>query len=812
MLARQPATMDRSPPDDVSPAPTIPGTFVWRRRALSMFVLLLAVMAAAAPLGQADVPARVGVLLVAAAMVEIVHGSRRSTAAGQRLAWAHGAGSLALGVVLINAPLMAASALLLLLAGGMAFEGGSMLVDAVRRRGKRSFVANVVAGCGYIAVAVILVWLGRHAVDWAVAVAVALRIVRTATGIATAKVFEAGDADATVVSDLRLPDHPELDALAAEVVKQERDRTSIDRGWILGFIATLFAIHLARMGFDRSFLGIFSPAFAVLGDVFVALVIAFALVVPGGAVWRRATSPVERRAWAWSLDGPDEPGWVRRGVRAALMHRLRARVRLRMARYSLRTALGRGLQIGLPASAVIAATTPIWGMSWYFDTENWAAGVWNSWAEQRTDTWREAMVESVRKASPTTRPAEAFAVRPPGIAGGGDFSFLVIGDPGEGDASQHSLRAAYLDVARREDVKFVVISSDVVYPTGAMRDYEAKFWIPFMGTTKPVYAIPGNHDWYDALEGFAATFLEPAAARAAMTARIEVDRRLSSTTEETVQRLVERASWLRRFYGVPTQQQAGPFFQVQTESFALFAIDTGIARRIDDAQMAWLRDALAAARGKMKMAILGHPFYAGGRMLVPPDSDFAALHALLREHRVAVVMAGDTHDLEYYREDGAPGTSSAGATHHFVNGGGGAYLSFGTALDWPERPDAPAWAYYPSRADVVAKITATTPWWKRPAWWWTTRAGAWPFSAEFVSAAFDVNAAPFYQSFVEIRVEPSKRRLRVIPYGVHGRLRWADLDSAGLAPAEADAAAPVEWVIRVPVEDLSELTAELSHP
>src|SRR2546427_246348 len=104
---------------------------------------------------------------------------------------------------------------------------------------------------------------------------------------------------------------------------------------------------------------------------------------------------------------------------------------------------------------------------------------------------------------------------PPEVSPHGDFSFIVIDDTGEGDASQHVLRDAYLDVVRCDEVKFVIISSDVVYPTGAMRDYEAKFWLPFMGTTKPVYAIPGNHDWYDALEGFAATFLEPPVAAAA---------------------------------------------------------------------------------------------------------------------------------------------------------------------------------------------------------------------------------------------------------------------------------------------------------
>ena len=56
-----------------------------------------------------------------------------------------------------------------------------------------------------------------------------------------------------------------------------------------------------------------------------------------------------------------------------------------------------------------------------------------------------------------------------------------------------------------------------------MRDYEAKFWLPFKGVTRPVYAIPGNHDWYDALESFAATFLQADAARASIHARVDSD-------------------------------------------------------------------------------------------------------------------------------------------------------------------------------------------------------------------------------------------------------------------------------------------------
>jgi hypothetical protein len=65
---------------------------------------------------------------------------------------------------------------------------------------------------------------------------------------------------------------------------------------------------------------------------------------------------------------------------------------------------------------------------------------------------------------------------------------------------------------------------------------------------------------------------------------------------------------------------------------------------------------------------------------------------------------------------------------------------------------------------------------------------------EWLSAAFDVNVAPFYQSFVEVRVEQSSGRVRLRPYGVDGRLRWADLQtSPGLRPAGVAPEDPVEW-------------------
>ncbi|MFO0905023.1 MAG: metallophosphoesterase [Pirellulales bacterium] len=773
------------------------------RSALSLLLLAMAGVACLAPLVFHQVAERVGELLILGAIIELLHGFRRSSAEDQRAAWTGGAMTLGMGALLSSAPALTGSAVTLFLAGWFALDALRNLIEGASRtwRGEFSWpLWTAAAGNALIAVAILA--FRDSAATWLIAVVGGVRLFGVASGIALSAVFTARDSGATAVKSLQLTDLPEVEELAQQISEEEAARVRADWGWISAFLLTLLAIHVGRMGFDRTLFGLVSPGFAVLGDALLGLVIAYAVAVPALFVWRRATHRLERVAWRWCLATDSaQRDWLRRAARRVLVWRLRFTIRFVQARYSIRGALSRGLQIGLPAAAVIAATTPMWGMSWYFDTENWAAGIWNSWAEERTDVWRAAMVEAIVEEAPTRPAEEAFAVAPPGVPAQEDFSFLVIGDTGEGDASQHSLRASFLEVVRRPDVKFVVLSSDVVYPTGAMKDYEQKFWLPFMGTTKPIYAIPGNHDWYDALDGFTATFLTPDAARRSLRARVDADHGLSSTTDARIDELIATASRHQAYYQVPVQRQEAPFFQFQTADFALVVVDTGVAKRIDDVQRRWLEAALAAARGKTKMAILGHPLYAGGAYQADGNADFAELHQLLQRHEVAVVMAGDTHDLEYYVE-----RTGERETLHFVNGGGGAYLSYGTSLAWPASPAAETWAYYPSRSLVEQKIDATTPVWKRPAWWWTKRWNAWPFSAEWLSAAFDVNTAPFHQSFVEVRVERSRSRLRFIPYGVQGRLRWSDFDasaSARPAPAQAE----VEWSLPLaPVGQASSLS------
>jgi hypothetical protein len=487
---------------------------------------------------------------------------------------------------------------------------------------------------------------------------------------------------------------------------------------------------------------------------------------------------------------------------------LRARfgfnLRLREARVSLPAALILLLRLGLPVTAFFVAFNPIWGFSWYFNTESWATGVYQKMTELRVDPWRVHMIDAVTRAYGGDDSDELFFIRPAGADGTGDFSFIVIGDIGEGDASQYSLISQYLRLGLSDDVKFLVVSSDVIYPAGAMRDYEANFYLPFQGFAKPIYAIPGNHDWFDALEGFNANLLEAKAARAAIEARVNADLGLTSTNEGRVDHLLNSAARLRTLYGVGTGRQHSVFFELQTLDFALIAIDTGIRRTVDQRQWAWLERALARGRGKFIMAIVGHPRFAGGRDTARPNDtrdaaepsgDLAALYRLLARNNVRIALAGDTHDFEYYREKLGAG-ETARVMHHIVNGGGGAYLSIGTALDFPRDPPVEDWSFYPRTDRLRDKMDAEMPLWKQPFWYWIKWFKAWPFSVEALSGLFDFNHAPFFQSFMEIRIERSKKRVVLVLNGVDGPLRWRDLQVGGaVLPLGSTLDDPVEFIV-----------------
>ena len=736
-------------------------------------LLALAGLSFVAPLlDDADPIPLAGTCMVIAASVSLIYSLRRIRGGSFVSVYGTAGLTLLIGMLLMASEMFAAGGLRVLVSG-------IFLADAVRRtalgfRQDRERLRNILAGIANLAVALLLYFATREPVVWTLSIAGGLRILGVGWEMVTATVHGTADAVDTLLQDAGIEEDPAIRAEIHRLGEEEQARRPVDLAWITTFSVTLLAIHIGRMESEWTLAGLVAPFVALIGDLFVALVAAFIIIFPVRLILRKATRRPALSLFAWALRPSPQattPGPFRRAVRWLLERRLRFSVRMRHARYSLGAAMIRGLATGLPVAAMLAATVPIWGMSWYFDSENWAAGIYNSWAEHRTDIWRMAMIREVRSELPG-QSSEDFSVAAP--TGDGDFSFIIIGDTGEGDASQHILRHQLLRVAEQDEVKFVVISSDVVYPTGAMKDYESSFWLPFHGIRKPVYAIPGNHDWYDALEGFAATFLEPEAARSAMRARLVADARISGTTEGRIEQYIAEAARLRTWYRVPTGHQRAPFFQIQTPRFGFIAVDTGVLRRADSLQFEWLRSALEQSRGKVTMVLLGHPLYALGTYMAEELAGFQKIHELLRSYDVTVVMGGDTHDFEYYREKYVREGRDR-AMHHFVNGGGGAYLSMGTALAWPDRPPSEDWAFYPSRQALLEKTDRFTPWWKWPAWVWVKQYRAWPYSVEWLSAAFDYNVAPFFQSFVVVSVEPSHDRIRILPYTASGRMTWGEL-------------------------------------
>jgi hypothetical protein len=224
-------------------------------------------------------------------------------------------------------------------------------------------------------------------------------------------------------------------------------------------------------------------------------------------------------------------------------------------------------------------------------------------------------------------------------------------------------------------------------------------------------------------------------------------------------------------------------------------VDTGILRKIDEKQRKWLEESLKRSGDNFKFVILGHPFYVAGKSTAEGDPDFKAIYELLKRFQVDLVMAGDTHDFEYYREKYSVEGNDREMLH-FVNGGGGAYLSIGTAAGFPKDPFTKDFVYYPRTDQLTEKIDKEAQFWKKPLLLWMQTIHGWPFDQEVLSGAFDFNNAPFFQSFVVVNVERSKGQIRIQLIGAQGPLEWRNVQAGGAGrPAGTAASDKVEFLV-----------------
>ncbi|HZF18054.1 MAG TPA: hypothetical protein VE046_19160 [Steroidobacteraceae bacterium] len=236
----------------------------------------------------------------------------------------------------------------------------------------------------------------------------------------------------------------------------------------------------------------------------------------------------------------------------------------------------------------------------------------------------------------------------------GDFWFDYVSDIGDGwnptYAIAHAASQPALDVAKAgggtlqlPQGQVLVFGGDQVYPYPTRNAYERQAETPYdvalrASAARPeVFALPGNHDWYDGLEAFTRVFCRPD----------------------------------RGFAGCRTQQTRSYFALKLPSNWWLFAIDLQLGSDLDEPQVRYFQEiarqvpvdaqiilCVPFAQWIMEKAYPGFAEYDGAAM-----KQFAER---VIERRVQVFLCGDLHS--YRRHESADGVQK------IVAGGGGAFL------------------------------------------------------------------------------------------------------------------------------------------
>lgn len=262
--------------------------------------------------------------------------------------------------------------------------------------------------------------------------------------------------------------------------------------------------------------------------------------------------------------------------------------------------------------------------------------------------------------------------------GRADLSFLLLGDTGEGDRSQYALLPAIDAQATTTD--FLFICSDVIYPAGSSGEYGSKFFDPYQRYLGPIYAIPGNHDWYDGLQGFMRTFCG-----------VEPPEEVVGSTRFLSRRWLQQRFWrppdrfdaaafanAQDLRGAESQRplapQRSPYFALESEHVVFVGIDTGITKTIDRDQGEWLLDVSRGSR-KAKVLLTGTPIYVNNHRQEIAIEDgagsFASVYEIVSEpaHNYVAAIGGDIHNYQRY-----PVQARGRTIQYIVSGGGGAFL------------------------------------------------------------------------------------------------------------------------------------------
>lgn len=270
------------------------------------------------------------------------------------------------------------------------------------------------------------------------------------------------------------------------------------------------------------------------------------------------------------------------------------------------------------------------------------------------------------------RPLDAGAMDPAHVyPGDADENFWLdfAADNGDGWDSTYAiarlLAAAQLDPAGNPHgelrrARVLVLGGDQVYPTPSDQDYRDKFVTPFVEASRTdpqleqdgpdLYAMPGNHDWYDGLSAFLNLFCWRQRA----------------------------GSWSigrdgHRIGAWRTQQTRSYFALELPHDWWLWGTDIQLTRYIDQAQIDFFEHAarhwMPANARLILCASVPDWVYADPKHPHRTFEHFSYIEGILyrvgRGQRLAVVLTGDSHHYSHYTEDDR---------HYITAGGGGAFL------------------------------------------------------------------------------------------------------------------------------------------
>lgn len=286
------------------------------------------------------------------------------------------------------------------------------------------------------------------------------------------------------------------------------------------------------------------------------------------------------------------------------------------------------------------------------------------WIGDPTDEERRRWVEAQRRKGVD----RSFTVKT--FADRDEISFVALGDPGEGDDSQyHVLRPLR---ARSDGIAFTYIVSDVIYPAGDVLDYRDKFYWPYRDLPGPIYAIPGNHDWYDGLHGFMTQLCgaDPDLRPPTRPGKSRWTRAfLDLTWREPTEAQQDQLEAMRELRPEPSGQPA-PYFAIELKELLLVGIDTGIRNVIDAEQGEWLRKVSQVPKDKI--------LFTGKPMIVDAERKTTAIsgtgdtaNAIVDDpaHRYIAVIGGDIHNYQRYPVK----QKDERVVQHIVSGAAGAY-------------------------------------------------------------------------------------------------------------------------------------------